>query len=351
MKRRNTTGGFNLRNWSPLLCACCFAAVLGGQCGPTGFPVSGGQLVFTNLNAALLSVTGTSATNVYVVGADPGDGRGPYVLHYDGQAWERLETGATGDLWWISVAPIGGSYYMVGSNGLILSFRPDTGEFLQHTAPTTDSVFGVWGADSDNIWAVGGDLENQEGGGFIWRYDGDQWSAVDASAAIGDKLPLLYKVWGRSASDVYAVGRTGLILHFDGNTWKQVATDTARTLFTVHGDETDVIAVGGLGDAVIEELEGDAFVNRAPANLLQVNGIYVRGLGEAVAAGNDGTIVKRSAAGWNAVITGFSTTRDFHGAWMDPEGGIWAVGGNLGASLNNGMIAYVGARTISDAVR
>src|SRR5262249_17724997 len=72
------------------------------------------RLILKQLPAALISVTGTSASDVTTVGADPDDGFGPYVLHYDGQKWKRLRTGATGDLWWISVTPIGGAYYLAG---------------------------------------------------------------------------------------------------------------------------------------------------------------------------------------------------------------------------------------------
>ena len=36
---------------------------------------------------------------VWVVGADPGDG--PQVLHWDGSAWETIQTGYTGDMWWV----------------------------------------------------------------------------------------------------------------------------------------------------------------------------------------------------------------------------------------------------------
>jgi hypothetical protein len=44
-------------------------------------------LVLRGRPAALLSITGSSAEDVYAVGADPDDGFGPYVLHYDGVRW------------------------------------------------------------------------------------------------------------------------------------------------------------------------------------------------------------------------------------------------------------------------
>lgn len=308
------------------------------------------RLVFANLSAAMLSITGTTEGEVYTVGADPGDGNGPYVLHYDGQAWERLVTGESGDLWWISQSLIGGEYFMAGEGGMILRFDPDSSAFARFATPSEATVFGVWGADANNAWAVGGDLDNPDDGGFIWRYDGTSWTEEDISAAMPNALPILYKAWGRSADDVWVVGRLGLVLHYVNGTWSQVPSDTSRTLFTVHGDDANVIAVGGHGDAVIAELDGEAFVNRAERHVLQLNGVFVSGMNTA-AAGNDGSIVRRTDSGWQLLSTDFDTPLDFHGTWVDPEGGVWAVGGNLSAALDTGMIAYVGPRAINDTVR
>src|SRR5262249_40573448 len=45
------------------------------------------QIVLREEPGALLSIWGTSAHDVWLVGGDPGDGHGPMVLHYDGAAW------------------------------------------------------------------------------------------------------------------------------------------------------------------------------------------------------------------------------------------------------------------------
>ncbi|HUI28319.1 MAG TPA: hypothetical protein VL403_19720, partial [Candidatus Kryptonia bacterium] len=194
---------------------------------PPPFPRGTVHQVLGNLPAALLSVAGTSANDVYAVGADPGDGLGPYVLHYTGLSWRRLNTGVTGDLWWISVTPIDGSFYMAGANGLILQYDPDTGIFTKQNTPGAQTLFGVWGTDASHIWAVGGDLSNPNLGGVVWRFDGTQW-IVDSNfvnlAAQG--VPTLYKVWGRSESDIYVVGQFATVFHFDGIHWAQVNVGT-----------------------------------------------------------------------------------------------------------------------------
>lgn len=303
--------------------------------------------VLSGLPAALLSITGTSSNDVYAVGADPGDGFGPYLLRYDGTRWRRLNTGATGDLWWISVTPIGGAFYMAGENGLILRYDPATGEIERQATPGNALLFGIWGTDPRHIWAVGGDPENEDAGGVVWRYDGVRWVAdADLARIRPEGIPTLYKVWGRSENEVYASGRLGVVFLFDGVRWSQLENRLTRPLFTIHGNDSLVAAVGGIGDGVIVEREGSSMVDRTVRGAPQMNGIFVPPRGAAVTVGVAGSLALRTSDGWELRNTGLNTILDFHSVWVDPEGGIWAVGGNLASDLNQGLLAYGGTRTI-----
>ena len=70
--------------------------LMGGRCstspaGPGGSePEPAWGVVLSELPGGLLSVSGRSAGEVYAVGTDPGDGLGPLVRRYEGQAWTRL---------------------------------------------------------------------------------------------------------------------------------------------------------------------------------------------------------------------------------------------------------------------
>jgi hypothetical protein len=44
-----------------------------------------------------------------------------------------------------------------------------------------------------------------------------------------------------------------------------------------------------------------------------------------------------------------SSQIDFHGTWIDSEGGVWAVGGDLN-NLNSGVLQYAGSGTISSTI-
>ncbi|HVM96806.1 MAG TPA: hypothetical protein VMT89_10470, partial [Candidatus Acidoferrales bacterium] len=309
------------------------------------------QMVLSRQPAALLSVSGTSASDVYTVGTDPGDGFGPYVLHYDGTTWQRLNTGKTGDLWWISVTPIDGAYYMAGADRRALRYDPATNRFADLVPPSGSEVlFGIWGASASDIWAVGGNPTDESGGGLLLHFDGISWSTTDLSSLLPNGIPTLYKVWGRGAGDVYAVGRNGMILHYDGMAWSIIPSNTTQPLFTVHGNDSLVAVSGGFAGGVILESQGDPFIDRAPVGSPQMNGVFVPPDGQAVAAGIVGSLALRGADGWSLANTGLTTPLDFHSTWVDPDGGIWAVGGDL-SSLNNGMLAYGGTQSIGSQVK
>src|SRR3970282_453480 len=62
-------------------------------------------------------------------------------------------------------------------------------------------------------------------------------SRVGGRAAATDGLrdQALFKVWGASAGDAWAVGTGGLILHFDGAAWALAASPTSERLIAVGG--------------------------------------------------------------------------------------------------------------------
>lgn len=314
-----------------------------------------GQLrpVLEDLPAALLSVSGRAPTDVYAVGADPGDGRGPLVLHWDGSAWTRRETGATGDLWWISTPPVDGDFFLSGSGGLILRLAAAGGDFTRYDTPGAETIYGVWGSSASDVWAVGGDDGAPDSGGTIWHFDGATWTRQDLAGVRPAGIPLLFKVWGRAADDVYAVGRLGVILHWDGTRWT-LAGDGGRQLFTVHGNDTLTAAVGGFfAEGLLRERTGDgAFEVRTPAGIPQLNGIFIPPDGRGVAVGNALAVATRSDGTWRTINDGRDDrARDFHAVWVDAEDGIWAVGGDLSIDLADGVLSYGGPQSVTDTLR
>jgi hypothetical protein len=194
----------------------CLLACGGGGTDPAFTVVAEGQ------PSSLLSVWGTTSSDVWVVGGDPRNDTGPIALHYDGTSWTKHDTGLRNvDLWWV-YGFAGGPVFMSGSGGKIVKF--ENGTFTPMTTPGTLIVFGMWGAAPNDLWAVGG---NFSGGGFAWHYDGTAWVAQAGLPPALESSGTLFKVGGRASNDVWMVGTTGTAIHWNGSALEPMASHEA----------------------------------------------------------------------------------------------------------------------------
>lgn len=314
-----------------------FALVLGGCPDGDGPAASEWQLVHEELPGALLSVWGTSEDDVWMVGGDGRDGMGPLVIHWDGTSFERIDSGLdSGALWWVFGFP-GGPVYMGGEGGTIL--RHDGEVFTPMTTPGSQTVFGIWGASETDIWAVGGTSDGRDG--FAWRLEGDAWVPEPTLPADLASASAVWKIYGTSADDAWLVGHNGLSLHWDGSTLTPGDTGVGSALFTVHANATRYAAVGGFGTGIIVEYEDGAWHNMTPSGIQGLSGVYVGEDDFAVAVGAYGTVHLRDAAGWHEADTGYPLVESYHAVWVDPAGGVWAVGGET-TSLTDGVLLHRG---------
>ena len=298
------------------------------------------QIVGRHLPSALFSVWGTSATDVFVVGGDAGDGRGPVVQHFDGASWTRLPTGHVGNLWWVFGFP-GGPIYMGCDGGAILRYQGGT--FTPLATPGIGTVYGIWGATPDDVWAVGGNPGGQSGA-FAWRLQGDTWADAPGFPADLATSDAIWKMYGRSASDAWMVGTGGKALHWDGVSLTQVSTGAGESLFTVHADANGYVAVGGVGTGVVLENTGSGWHNASPSGASPLIGVCLSAHGD-YAVGQDGAVYTRKASAWSKVQTGLVIDESFHSVWVDPSGAVWAVGGEvLTPPYLDGIVAHQGAQ-------
>jgi len=298
------------------------------------------QRVFADLDGALLSVWGTSRADVWAVGADARDGTGPMVVHFDGDAWTRVETGQlAGDLWWVFGFD-GGPIYMGGDGGVIL--RYDDGAFTVMDTPGTETVFGIWGAAPDDVWAVGGASDST--GGFAWRLAGDTWVPEPSLPADVTADAAVWKMYGRSANDAWMVGSNGVALHWDGATLTQGDTGVGSSLFTVHEGDGLYVAVGGLVSGIFVERSGDTWLDVTPdPPPMGMAGVTLGEDGTGIAVGTLGAVYVRDGQTWAVEELGFGLLENLHGSWIDDEGGLWAVGGQtLVSPLTNGVMIHRG---------
>lgn len=316
--------------------------------GPEDEPASW-SLLAEELSGALFSIAGTAEDDVWVVGSNRGAGDGPTVLHWDGDEWSEPETGQTeGDLLWVTVA--GDDVFAGGSEGTIL--RRDGDGFTAMDTPSNRTVWGVWGADSNDVWAVGGEPSATEG--FIWHYDGDTWEVTDWAASDADVPvpPAWYKVWGTAADDVWFCGADGALMHYDGNVFEGADPATTRTLLTLHGrsDGSLVTAVGGQFTAtLVASEEGAPFRDVTPEQTDQMFGVHHSDT-EAYAVGMLSVVLHQKGEGaWKQEETDLTLFYDLHGVWIDPKGGVWAAGGQVvSPPYGEGALIYKGTNAPSE---
>ena len=324
-----------------------FAVLLVAACGDNLDRPRHWQLVTSGLREAVLSIGGSSASNVWAVGADAG--AGPIVLHYDGASWTRVSTGSTGTLWWTQVFS-DGTVFMAGAQSTILR-STDGVTFTRMTTPglASSTVFGLWGPSPTDLYAAGSVSGRN---GFLWHYDGVAWSDVPVTADLPTSktcdTPGYFKVWGDGAGRVYAIGGSGVLLRRDGSgEFQPVETGIDATLFTVYGTADRAIAVGGDAEdgTILEAPVGKAVASVAPPGIGLVQGVAIEPDGHGWASGRSGMILERVNGTWHTVDTGLAlpAIESLHAMWIDPSGGAWAVGGNvITAKLDAGTIIHHG---------
>lgn len=301
------------------------------------------SVVLQGLPGALLSLWGTSSSDVWTVGGDARDGSGPMVLHYDGTSWKRMQTGQTsGDLWWV-FGFAGGPIFMGGSGGVVLQYQGGT--FTKMTTPGTDTVFGLWGTSASEMWAVGG---NRDTRGFAWRLQGGAWTAEPSLPAADVVDASIWKAFGRTATDVWLVGSKGVSFHWNGSALEKGTTGVGTSLFTVHANASRFAAVGGDVSGIVVENDGTGWKSATSNATYGLTGVCL-GQGESgYAVGQYASIVARDASGWHEESTKISIRQDLHGVWIDPSGGVWAVGGHTASfPLTEGVLLHKGDKVNS----
>lgn len=293
-----------------------------------------GWASLAELDRAALSVQGTSADDVWVVGGGLGFG-GAMAAHWDGARWTRHDPeGAAGSdtLWWVWTAS-DGTVWMVGEHGLVVRRNGDA-----VTIDRVDDVtlYGVWGSGPDDVWIVG---END----LVRRWDGVAFAPV---AGVPVRGATLFKVWGSGAGDVWISGEGGTMLHAtaSGVVDHSDELSTAAPALTVHGcGANEVYTVAGQS---FFAWDGQRWSRRAEPALGSVaNGVSCGAAGVLV-VGNAGLKVRwdRATDTWTDERAAPPSGVDLHGAWIDDAGRAWVVGGNFNAPMPTSRRGLVGAR-------
>jgi len=310
----------------------------GGSC--EGAPCQW-HVVFDDLEGAVLCAAGADESDVFFAGGGLGNGSNALAIHYDGDVFHRIGTDTTETFWWVwPASPT--DVFFVGSAGVIYHWN-GTGDATAMASPVTEVLYGVWGAAPDDVWAVGGNPFGTGDVDIILHYDGSDWTRMPLTAGPGVSL---FKVWGSGSDDVFVVGQSGTILHWDGSSWSPQTSGARPTLFTTSGTgPNDVFAVGGPPTTLLH-YDGSTWTPAAPdgpdffSNGL--NGVSANALGNVMIVGMSGVKWRRDRGAWLSDSEA-EPWDDLHGCWLGPNGHGFAVGGGfLVAPASHGVIAYFG---------
>jgi hypothetical protein len=152
-------------------------------------------------------------------------------------------------------APVGDAD--LGAPDLQADSTPDTGPacpagYAKMISGTGEHLTAVWGTSSNEVFAVGKK-------GTILRYDGSAWSAMTSGTSAD-----LYAVWGTGAKDVYVAGDQGTLLRYDGTSWKAFGPASTQTIYGLWGAGGQLFAVG---KSVIHQHDGTKWSTPAVAGL------------------------------------------------------------------------------------
>ena len=282
---------------------------------------------------AVFSVWGDGPGNVVAVGGQPQAG---LILRYVDGAWVgEAPPPLTPRLSWVH--GIGGKLHAVGFFGAAL--RHDGAAWVREESGVDAPLWGVWGARPDELWAVGGAGTTDPP--VMLRGDGEGgWTPVDVAAVSGESTAL-YKVWGRAADDVFAIGARGLVLHYDGASWRAEASRTTATLIGISGaadGSGDVVVAGGRSSGVVLRRRGGIWEPLHLPDQPGLDGAWVDADGAATVVGRGGFIgvFPPGTRAWVPEESGVSD--ELHAVFGVPGGPVFAVGGRFEAAPYTGVI-------------
>lgn len=230
----------------------------------------------------LYSVWGSSGSNIFAVGA------GGAIIHYNGAAWDNMTSGTSETL--NHVYGFGSEVFAVGASGTIVHTSDNGSNWYSMASGTVQNLNGVWGGSATDVFAVGDN-------GTILHYNGSTWSAMSSGTT-----QALAGVWGSSGTDVYAVGAWNTVLHYNGTGWSEDANFPSGWYW--HADiggtsASDIHVVGGGSDSVNSGstalyFDGSNWVSRYCGGSEEIlRAIWCLSDSRSVVVGENGTVLSR----------------------------------------------------------
>ncbi len=147
----------------------------------------------------------------------------------------------------------------------------------------------------------------------------------------------LHDVYATSASDAWAVGYSGAILHFDGTAWSIAKSPTRNTLYGIAGrSASEILAVGELGTVV--KYDGAAWTTIDVGTTAHLYDVAMPGPSDSWIAGEK-VLLHKTGGSWQAESAPYApTTRTYlHGV---DSSHLWMFHNGIGQFFNGTSWKY-----------
>lgn len=277
----------------------------------------------------LSSVWGANSSTLWAVG------QGSVILRYNGTSWTPQNKPALGTAGFLGVwGADSQNLWAVGNGGLVARTVNGT-DWSAVLLPDVglSALYDVWGATKDEVVIVGQDGVVLRSQGSTFVPDGASFTPGSTSPADLSTREPVYAVSGAGPKAIWAVGQSGVILHWDGQRWQleDNPDNERRDLFGVTASATDVWAVGKAGVALHRLVEGNgswellALPSRDTMNAVTQNSDGV------LAVGAQGKIWRRALTGSSWISLQFRMENFYCAFGRGPE--LWIAGEPGGVNM------------------
>ena len=261
-------------------------------------------------NRFIRSIWGRSESDIYAAGHDQLDAyefRG-IIMHFDGSQWSVVyENEQVTDFSDIMGLP-SGEIYAIGRDGIYVNDGAEWYEFPD----SNRGGCGIWVVSPENIFA------NSGGGSFSHYYNGS-WTTVELCGygVITDAL------WGRSPTEVYAVGPEGSVFLYNGTSWNPMHSATPVSLFSVTGyGDSGIITVGQAG--ATQHFDGVSWRSGTKGPVADILAVWCSSSNNIYFAGRSDSIYHYDGIEVRGIYSG--TNRQINEMWGFSGDTVFAVG-------------------------
>jgi hypothetical protein len=205
------------------------------------------NVIWDSVQAAT-KIFGTSSSNLYAVGTAGA------VAHFDGSSWRNVVTDTR-----LPIQDIWGAFDPITGEERIICIASD-----KYTTPQK-RVFKIVGetavavSDSGLPWSLSGTWSDGHDYNFIvgdGMYFNDVIDVDGSWRSFHQGLTTFYtnSIRGKSMNDIAVAGAYGVLLHYNGSSWKNYQNQTNLTFGSYYGVDVNgrlMVAVGQLSDRAV----------------------------------------------------------------------------------------------------